>query len=93
MAEDHGLRDSDGTIDVTQGLELLLFAIAHHIVLLNSVQRLLFPLQFDDVWVRNDPLGEAPHRLLECGREQEHLADFGQHPGKQLGEKKLHSFK
>lgn len=67
MAEDHGLCNSDGTIDVTQGLELLLFAVAHHVVLLNGVQCLLLPLQFDDVWVGDDPLGEVPHRLLERG--------------------------
>lgn len=82
MTEDHGLCDSDGTIEVTQGLELLLLAVAHHIVLLNGIQRLLLPLEFDDVWVRDDPLGEVPHRLLERGREQKHLAGFGQHPEK-----------
>lgn len=82
MTEDHGLCDSDGTVDVTQGVELLLPAVAHHIVLLNGVQRLLLSLQFDDVRVGDDPLGEVPHRLLERCREQEHLAGFRQHPGK-----------
>lgn len=81
MTEDHGLCDSDGTIDVTQGLELLLPAVTHDVILLNGVQRLLFPLQFDDVWVGDDSPGKVPHRLLERGREQEHLAGFGQHPG------------
>lgn len=67
MAEDHGLCDSDGAVDVAQRVELLLLAVAHHVVLLDGVQRLLLPLQFDDVWVGDDPLGEVPHRLLECG--------------------------
>lgn len=65
MTEDHGLCDCDGAVDVTEGLKLLLLVVAQHVILLNGVQRLLLPLQFDDVWVRDDPCGEVPHRLLE----------------------------
>lgn len=80
MAEDHGLSDGDGSVDVTQRLELLLLAVTQHVVLFDGVQRLLFPLQLDDVGVRHDALGEVPHRLLKRGREQQHLAVFRKHP-------------
>ncbi len=61
MAEDHGLGDGDGSVDVTKGLELLLPAVAQHVVLLDGIQRLLLSLQLDDVGVRHDALGEVPH--------------------------------
>uniref|UniRef100_A0A8C2WSI8 Uncharacterized protein n=1 Tax=Cyclopterus lumpus TaxID=8103 RepID=A0A8C2WSI8_CYCLU len=80
MAEDHGLGDGDGSVDVTEGVELLLPAVAQHIVLFDGVQRLLLPLQLDDVGVGHNALGEAPHRLFKRGREQQHLAVFRQHP-------------
>ena len=60
MAEDHGLGDGDGSVDVAEGLELLLLAGALHVVLLDGVQRLLLALQLDDVWVGDDALGEVP---------------------------------
>ena len=80
MAEDHGLGDSDGSVDVTEGMELLFFAVAQHIVLFDGVQRLLVSLQFDDVGVRHNALGEIPHCFFKCGRKQQHLAVFRQHP-------------
>uniref|UniRef100_A0A7N6A380 Uncharacterized protein n=1 Tax=Anabas testudineus TaxID=64144 RepID=A0A7N6A380_ANATE len=40
MAEDHSLGDGDGSIDVTEGLELLLLAVAQHIVLFDKQQHL-----------------------------------------------------
>uniref|UniRef100_A0A8P4G170 Uncharacterized protein n=1 Tax=Dicentrarchus labrax TaxID=13489 RepID=A0A8P4G170_DICLA len=61
MAEDHGLGDSDGAIDVTEGLELLLPAVAQHVVLFDGIQSLLLSLQLDDVGVRHDTLGEHKH--------------------------------
>lgn len=61
MAEDHGLSDGDGSVDVTQGLELLLLAVAQHVVLLDGVQRLLLPLQLDDIGVGHDAPREIPH--------------------------------
>ena len=67
MAEDHGLGDGDGSVDVTEGLELLLPAVAQHVVLFDGVQRLLLSLQLDDVGVRHDALGEVPHRLFKRG--------------------------
>uniref|UniRef100_A0A672G5A9 Uncharacterized protein n=1 Tax=Salarias fasciatus TaxID=181472 RepID=A0A672G5A9_SALFA len=36
MAEDHGLGDGDGSVDVTQSLELLLLAVAQHVVLFDG---------------------------------------------------------
>lgn len=81
MAEDHGLGDGDGAIDVAQSQELLFFAVTQHVVLLDGVQSLLLALQFDDVGFGYDALGKAPHRLLEGGREQQHLAVLGQRPG------------
>lgn len=74
MAEDHGLSDSDGSVDVTQGLELLLLAVAQHVVLLDGVQRFLLPLQLDDIGVGHDAPREIPHRLFKRGREEQHLA-------------------
>lgn len=67
MAEDHGLGDGDGSVDVAQGLELLLLAVAQHEVLLDGVQCFLLSLQLDDVGVGHDALGEIPHRLFKCG--------------------------
>ena len=81
MTEDHSLSDSDGSVDVAEGYKLLLLAVAEDVVLLDGVQGLLLALQLDDVGVGDDPLGKVPHRLLESGREQQHLADLGQHPG------------
>lgn len=80
MAEDHGLCNGDGTVDVTEGLELLLLTVAQHIVLFDGIQRLLFSLQLDDIGIRHDALGKVPHCLFKCGREKQHLAVFGQHP-------------
>uniref|UniRef100_A0A8C8ZNG9 Uncharacterized protein n=1 Tax=Prolemur simus TaxID=1328070 RepID=A0A8C8ZNG9_PROSS len=62
MAEDHGLSNRDGPIEVAQGLELLVSAIAQNIILLDGVQGLLLTLQFDNVWVRDHFLGKLPHR-------------------------------
>uniref|UniRef100_A0A8C6XZG8 Uncharacterized protein n=1 Tax=Naja naja TaxID=35670 RepID=A0A8C6XZG8_NAJNA len=73
VAEDHGLGDGDGPVDVAEGLELLLPAVAEDVILLDGVQRLLFPLQLDDVGVGNHLLGKLPHRVLEGGREEQHL--------------------
>uniref|UniRef100_A0A673JWE2 Uncharacterized protein n=1 Tax=Sinocyclocheilus rhinocerous TaxID=307959 RepID=A0A673JWE2_9TELE len=62
VAEDHGLCDSNGSIDVAQSLEFLLLAVSF-----------LLTLQFNDVGVGNDPLCEVPHGVFKCGREQQHL--------------------
>ena len=67
MTEDHGLGDGDGAVDVTKGLELLLLAGAQHIVLFDSIQGLLLPLQLDDVGIGHDALSEVPNRLLKRG--------------------------
>uniref|UniRef100_A0A670ZIE9 Uncharacterized protein n=1 Tax=Pseudonaja textilis TaxID=8673 RepID=A0A670ZIE9_PSETE len=73
VAEDHGLGNGDGPVDVAEGLELLLPAAAEDVILLDGVQRLLLPLQLDDVGVGNHLLGKLPHRVLEGGREEQHL--------------------
>uniref|UniRef100_A0A8C0J5Z0 Uncharacterized protein n=1 Tax=Chelonoidis abingdonii TaxID=106734 RepID=A0A8C0J5Z0_CHEAB len=73
MTEDHGLGNGDGSIYITESLELLISIITQNIVLLNGVQRLLLSLQFDDVGVRNNFLGKFPHRIFKGGRKQEHL--------------------
>lgn len=65
MAKDHGLGNGDSAIDITESLELLISVIAQNIILLNSVQRLLFSLQLDNVWVRNNFLSELPHGILK----------------------------
>uniref|UniRef100_A0A8C7MMG6 Uncharacterized protein n=1 Tax=Oncorhynchus kisutch TaxID=8019 RepID=A0A8C7MMG6_ONCKI len=77
MTEDHGLSDGDGSVDVAEGHELLLFAVTEDVVLLDGVQRLLLPFQLDDVGVWDDALGKVPHRLLKRGREQQHLKTKG----------------
>uniref|UniRef100_A0A3B1IZ51 Uncharacterized protein n=1 Tax=Astyanax mexicanus TaxID=7994 RepID=A0A3B1IZ51_ASTMX len=61
MAEDHGLCDGNGPIDVTESLELLLLAVTDYIVLLDGVQCLLFTFQLDDVGVRDDALIQHKH--------------------------------
>uniref|UniRef100_A0A8C9CIM3 Uncharacterized protein n=1 Tax=Phocoena sinus TaxID=42100 RepID=A0A8C9CIM3_PHOSS len=80
MAEDHGLSNGDGPVDITQSLELLISAIAQDIILLDGVQRLLLALQFDDVWFWDHFLGKFPDRVFEGGREKQHLAVPGKHP-------------
>ena len=80
MAEDHGLGDGDGPIQVAQGLELLLSVIAEDVVLFDGVQSLLLTLQLDDVGVWDHLLGKLPHRVFKGGREKQHLAVSGQHP-------------
>uniref|UniRef100_A0A8C4W4Z0 Uncharacterized protein n=1 Tax=Gopherus evgoodei TaxID=1825980 RepID=A0A8C4W4Z0_9SAUR len=77
MTEDHGLGNGDGSIYITESLELLPSIITQNIVLLDGVQRLLLSLQFDDVGVRNNFLGKFPHRIFKGGRKQEHLAISG----------------
>lgn len=67
MAEDHGLGDGDGPVDVTESPELLISVTAQHIILLDGVQGLLLTLQFDNVWVRNNFLSKLPHRILKSG--------------------------
>uniref|UniRef100_A0A2K6FQ56 Uncharacterized protein n=1 Tax=Propithecus coquereli TaxID=379532 RepID=A0A2K6FQ56_PROCO len=78
MAEDHGLSNRDGPVQVTQGLELLVSAAAQDIILLDGVQGLLLTLQFDNVWLRDHFLGKLPHGVFKCGREKQHLAVPGQ---------------
>uniref|UniRef100_A0A8C0EZZ3 Uncharacterized protein n=1 Tax=Bubo bubo TaxID=30461 RepID=A0A8C0EZZ3_BUBBB len=65
VAEDHGLGNGDSAVDITESLELLISVIAQNVILLNSVQRLLLSLQFDNVWVRNNFLSKLPHRILK----------------------------
>uniref|UniRef100_A0A2K5HWA5 Uncharacterized protein n=1 Tax=Colobus angolensis palliatus TaxID=336983 RepID=A0A2K5HWA5_COLAP len=84
MAEDHGLSNGDGPIEVTQGLELLVSAAAQDVVLLDGVQGLFLPLQFDNVWVWDHFLGKLPHRVLKGGREKQHLAVPGPLPSTSL---------
>uniref|UniRef100_A0A8C0L8G5 Uncharacterized protein n=1 Tax=Canis lupus dingo TaxID=286419 RepID=A0A8C0L8G5_CANLU len=80
MAEDHGLSNGDGPVEVTQGLELLISVIAQDVILFDGVQCLLFTLEFDDVWIWDHFLGKFPYRVFEGGREKQHLAVLGQHP-------------
>uniref|UniRef100_A0A672MD04 Uncharacterized protein n=1 Tax=Sinocyclocheilus grahami TaxID=75366 RepID=A0A672MD04_SINGR len=80
VAEDHGLCDSNGSIDVAQSLEFLLLAVADDEVLLDGVQSFLLTLKFNDVGVGNDPLCKVPHGVFKCGREQQHLASFRKNP-------------
>uniref|UniRef100_A0A8C8S8X0 Uncharacterized protein n=1 Tax=Pelusios castaneus TaxID=367368 RepID=A0A8C8S8X0_9SAUR len=65
MTEDHGLGDGDGSIDITESLELLVSIITQNVVLFNGVQCLLLSLQFDDVGVRNNFLGKFPYRIFK----------------------------
>uniref|UniRef100_A0A8C1ET61 Uncharacterized protein n=1 Tax=Cyprinus carpio carpio TaxID=630221 RepID=A0A8C1ET61_CYPCA len=70
MTEDHSLCDSNGSVDVTECIELVLFAVTEHVVLLDSVQGLLFTFKLDDVGIWHDPLSKLPHRVLKGGREK-----------------------
>uniref|UniRef100_A0A3Q2I0M2 Uncharacterized protein n=1 Tax=Equus caballus TaxID=9796 RepID=A0A3Q2I0M2_HORSE len=84
MAEDHGLSNGDGPVEVTQGLEFLISVIAKDVILLDGVQRLLLTLQFDNVRIWDHFLGKFPHRVFKSGREKQHLAVSGQHPAREL---------
>uniref|UniRef100_A0A8C3UZL0 Uncharacterized protein n=1 Tax=Catharus ustulatus TaxID=91951 RepID=A0A8C3UZL0_CATUS len=50
MAEDHGLGNGDGAVDVAESPELLISVTAQNVILLDGVQGLLLTLQFDNVW-------------------------------------------
>uniref|UniRef100_A0A3B3DT97 Uncharacterized protein n=1 Tax=Oryzias melastigma TaxID=30732 RepID=A0A3B3DT97_ORYME len=63
-----------------ESFQLFLFVIAQHMELLDVVQGLLLTLQPDDVGIRNNPLCKIPQRILEGGREQQHLAVFSHDP-------------
>uniref|UniRef100_A0A3Q3F4K7 Uncharacterized protein n=1 Tax=Labrus bergylta TaxID=56723 RepID=A0A3Q3F4K7_9LABR len=73
MAEDHGLCDGEAAVQITESRELVLLLPTEHIELLDGVQRLLLAFQPDDIWLRNHLLCKPPHRVLEGGREKEHL--------------------
>uniref|UniRef100_A0A8C7LZS0 Uncharacterized protein n=1 Tax=Oncorhynchus mykiss TaxID=8022 RepID=A0A8C7LZS0_ONCMY len=49
VTEDHSLGNGDGSVDITEGCELLVLIIAEHVILLDGVQSLLFTFQLDDV--------------------------------------------
>uniref|UniRef100_A0A8B9UD98 Uncharacterized protein n=1 Tax=Anas zonorhyncha TaxID=75864 RepID=A0A8B9UD98_9AVES len=66
VTEDHGLGNGDSAIDITESLELLISVIAQNIILLNSVQRLLFSLQLDNVWKHLAVPGEHPSLPLNA---------------------------
>lgn len=78
MAEDHRLCNGERPIQITQGCELVLLVLADDVELLDGVERLLLTPQPDDVWIRNDRLGEPPHGLLEGCGEEEHLTLLGE---------------
>lgn len=80
MAKDHGLRDGDCAVDVTQRVKLVLCVSAEHVILLDGVEGLLLSLQSDDVGIGDDALGKLPHRVLKGCREKQHLTVFGQLP-------------
>uniref|UniRef100_A0A668RVQ3 Uncharacterized protein n=1 Tax=Oreochromis aureus TaxID=47969 RepID=A0A668RVQ3_OREAU len=61
MAEDHGLGDGDGAVDVRESLEFFFFAVTQHIVLFNGVQCFLLSLQLDYVGIRHNALVEHKH--------------------------------
>lgn len=73
MAEDHGLCNGKGDVQITQSCELVFLLLTDHIELLDGVQRLLLALQPDDVWIGNNILCKPPDRFLEGCREKEHL--------------------
>uniref|UniRef100_A0A8C6NNI6 Uncharacterized protein n=1 Tax=Nothobranchius furzeri TaxID=105023 RepID=A0A8C6NNI6_NOTFU len=76
VAEDHSLCDRQASVQITERVELVLLPTADYIELLDGVQGLLFPLQLDDVRIRNDSLCKLQHRVLECCREKQHLTVF-----------------
>uniref|UniRef100_A0A8C7HPC5 Uncharacterized protein n=1 Tax=Oncorhynchus kisutch TaxID=8019 RepID=A0A8C7HPC5_ONCKI len=79
VTEDHSLGDGDGSVDITEGCELLVLIIAEHVILLDGVQSLLFTFQLDDVGVWHNSLGKLPDRVLKRGRKQQHLTFIWQH--------------
>ncbi|KAG9268997.1 hypothetical protein AMEX_G15970, partial [Astyanax mexicanus] len=79
VAEDNGLSDSHRPVQITHSRELVLLVSAENVILLYVVQRLLLPLQSDDVRIGNDSLSETPHGLLERGGEEQHVTVFRQH--------------
>uniref|UniRef100_A0A8C8DUV0 Uncharacterized protein n=1 Tax=Oryzias sinensis TaxID=183150 RepID=A0A8C8DUV0_9TELE len=78
VAEDDGLCNSEGPVEIIESLQLVLFVLARHVKLLDVVQGLLLAPQPDDVGLRNHPLCKLPQRLLEGRGEEQHLAVFAQ---------------
>lgn len=78
VAEDHGLCDGEGAVQITECCELVLLVLTEDVELLDGVQCLLFALQPDDVWIWHNSLCKPPHRFLKSCREEEHLTVLGQ---------------
>ena len=77
------LSNSHNAIHVREGLELVLFVTAHHIILLDIFQALALPKD-DRVWYYG--LGKFHHPVVVGCREQKHLAIF-RHSPKRRGSK------
>uniref|UniRef100_A0A8C6ZMS7 Uncharacterized protein n=1 Tax=Nothoprocta perdicaria TaxID=30464 RepID=A0A8C6ZMS7_NOTPE len=77
MAENHGLGNGDGAVDITESLELFISVIAQNVVLFNSVQCFLLSLQFDNVWIRNNFLISGEHSSLPLNADALILMTLG----------------
>uniref|UniRef100_A0A8C4JNP5 Uncharacterized protein n=1 Tax=Dromaius novaehollandiae TaxID=8790 RepID=A0A8C4JNP5_DRONO len=77
MAEDDGLADGDAAVDVAQGPVLGHAVLAHQVVLPHGAEGQLLLAQLDDDGGADELRGERPHRRLEGGREEQHLAALG----------------
>ena len=73
VAEYHRLSYRDGTIDVRQGLELVILVTTLDVILLNVAQTLLFSPQTYCDWVGHNCLRKLHHLSIIGGREEQHL--------------------
>lgn len=74
VAEDNGLSDRDGLIQIAQRVQLPLLLLDRDIELLNTFQRQLVPLDKDPHGVAHELLRHVEHVGRHCGGEKDDLS-------------------
>ena len=80
MAEDHGLADGDGAIDIGERLELLMLTFAIDVVLFDVGQSLLLTSQSDQHRIGHHGLRKLHHLAVISRREEQHLTVLAETP-------------
>jgi hypothetical protein len=73
IAENDGLRDGDGLVKITEGIEFPFFLFNGNIELLNTFESQLVPLDEDTDGVAHELLGHLKHLCGHGGREEDDL--------------------
>ena len=73
VAEDDGLGDGEGLVEVAQGVKLPLLTLDRDVELANTLEGELLLLDEDADGVPHEPGGHLKHLLGHCGGQQDHL--------------------